>query len=156
MQETVVPTSYLPKSGAMFKSRALQYCLEDDVNKLSDDDWIVHLDEETLLTDNSVRGILNFICSGDGHDFGQGLITYGHAPARLHSWTKAIQNRICTVADSFRAADDMGKLRCQFRIFHKPLFGWKGSYVVTRVSAAETNLSWMLPSLCAATCRMDC
>lgn len=43
------------KSGALFKSRALQYCLEDDVNILQDDDWVVHLDEETLLTENAVR-----------------------------------------------------------------------------------------------------
>ena len=26
----------------------------------------------------------------------------------------------------------MGKLRCQFKVFHKPIFGFKGSYVVTR------------------------
>ena len=42
------------KSGAMYKARALQYCLEDDVNILQENDWIVHLDEETLLTQNSV------------------------------------------------------------------------------------------------------
>ena len=29
--------------------------VEDDVNVLGEDDWIVHLDEETLLTDSSVR-----------------------------------------------------------------------------------------------------
>ena len=39
------------------------------------------------------------------------------------------------MADSFRVADDMGKLRCQFKVFHKPIFGFKGSYVVTRLGA---------------------
>lgn len=39
----------------MFKARALQYCLEADVTLLPDDSWIVHLDEETLLTANAVR-----------------------------------------------------------------------------------------------------
>ncbi|VDK25003.1 unnamed protein product, partial [Anisakis simplex] len=48
LREVVVPTTYRTKSGALFKSRALQYCLEDDVNILQDDDWVVHLDEETL------------------------------------------------------------------------------------------------------------
>ena len=43
VEEIVVPCSYQTKSGAKFKSRALQYCLEDEVNRLSDDDWIVHL-----------------------------------------------------------------------------------------------------------------
>ena len=31
----------------------------------------------------------------------------------------------------------MGKLRFQFKIFHKPLFGWKGSYVVTQVKLTK-------------------
>ena len=54
VREIVVPNGYRTKSGALYKARALQYCLEDDVNILRDDDWIVHLDEETLKTDNSV------------------------------------------------------------------------------------------------------
>eukprot|EP00095_Tigriopus_kingsejongensis_P005579 maker-scaffold12_size759060-snap-gene-5.17 protein:Tk05579 transcript:maker-scaffold12_size759060-snap-gene-5.17-mRNA-1 annotation:"GG12939" len=134
LQEIVVPSSYTTKTGALNKSRALQYCLEDDVNILSDDDWIIHLDEETLLTDGSVKGILNFIT--DGHyDFGQGLITYANNPVHFRSMWKSFQNRICTVADSFRVADDLGKIRFQFKTFHAPIFGWKGSYVVTRVKA---------------------
>lgn len=127
----MVPSSYKSKSGCLNKSRALQYCLEDDVNILGENDWIVHLDEETLLTERSVKGILNFIADGK-HDCGQGLVTYA-GDFKFRSWLKAIQNRICTVADSFRVADDMGKLRCQFKLFNKPIFGWKGSYVVTKV-----------------------
>ena len=34
VEEIVVPTTYRTKSGAKFKSRALQYCLEDEVNRL--------------------------------------------------------------------------------------------------------------------------
>lgn len=123
VREVVVPHEYKTKSGALFKSRALQYCLEADVNILADTDWIVHLDEETLLTDNSVRGILNFVLDGQ-HQFGQGLITYAN---------EQIVNWLTTLADSFRVSDDMGKLRLQFYLFHKPLFSWKGSYVVTQV-----------------------
>lgn len=73
-REIVVPANYQTKTGALFKSRALQYCLEDGVNLLNNTDWIVHLDEETLLTENSVRGIVNFVLDGK-HAFGQGLIT---------------------------------------------------------------------------------
>lgn len=54
VREVVVPSSYRTKSGAKFKARALQFCLEDEVNILQDNDWIVHLDEETLLTHNAV------------------------------------------------------------------------------------------------------
>ncbi|XP_050700601.1 beta-1,4-mannosyltransferase egh-like isoform X7 [Eriocheir sinensis] len=125
IRQVVVPSSYRPKSGALFKARALQYCLEEDVNVLADTDWIVHLDEETLATEAAMRGILNFVIEGR-HQFGQGLITYAN---------ENIQNWFTTLADSFRVSDDMGKLRFQFKVFHKPLFGWKGSYVVTQTGA---------------------
>ncbi|KAE9551613.1 hypothetical protein FO519_005187 [Halicephalobus sp. NKZ332] len=125
VREVVVPTTYQTKTGAKFKARALQFCLEDDVNVLREEDWIVHLDEETLLTTNAVSGILNF-CEGGKHDFGQGVITYANGD---------IVNWVTTLSDSFRVADDMGKLRFQFSIFHKPIFGWKGSFVVTRFKA---------------------
>lgn len=121
--EIVVPKNYKTKTGALFKSRALQYCLEDSVNTLNDNDYIVHLDEETLMTENSVRGIVNFALDAT-HPFGQGLITYAN---------ENVVNWMTTLADSFRVSDDMGKLRLQFKWFHKPLFSWKGSYVVTKV-----------------------
>lgn len=123
VREVIVPSNYHTSSGALFKARALQYCLENSVNELADHDWIVHLDEETLMTENSVRGILNFVLDGK-HQFGQGLITYAN---------EDVVNWITTLADSFRVADDMGKLRLQFTMFHKPFFSMKGSYVVTQV-----------------------
>uniref|UniRef100_A0A2M4BNA4 Putative beta-14-mannosyltransferase egh n=1 Tax=Anopheles marajoara TaxID=58244 RepID=A0A2M4BNA4_9DIPT len=127
-REIVVPREYQTASGAMFKARALQYCLEDRVNVLNSNDWVVHLDEETLLTENSVRGIINFVLDGK-HPFGQGLITYAN---------ENVVNWLTTLADSFRVADDMGKLRLQFKLFHKPFFSWKGSYVVTQLHAERT------------------
>ena len=47
------------------------------MNSLQDEDWIVHLDEETVLTCGVVHGILNFIAAGQ-HQFGQGTITYAN------------------------------------------------------------------------------
>lgn len=131
IREVVIPSSYSSKTGAMFKARALQYCLEDDNNILGENDWIVHLDEETILTDNVVRGIVNFVSKGK-HEFGQGLITYAN---------EEIVNWMTTLADTFRVAEDMGKLRFQFWMFHRPLFGWKGSYVVSKYSA-EKDVSY--------------
>lgn len=124
IREIVIPAEYKPKSGAMYKARALQYCLEDGVNILADNDYIVHLDEETLITNNAVRGIINFVLDGK-YDFGQGLITY--ANDRVINW-------ITTLADGNRVADDMGKLRAQFYFFHKPILSWKGSFIVSKVS----------------------
>lgn len=130
-REIVVPKSYQTSTRAMFKARALQYALEPDVNILKRGDYIVHLDEETLLTTNSVHGIVNFVLDGR-YDFGQGYITYGN---------QEVVNWITTLADSIRVADDMGKMRFQFRVFHKPLFSWKGSYVVTKYEA-ESDVSY--------------
>lgn len=125
IREVVVPNNYRTKTGALFKARALQYCLEDENNILGDNDWIVHLDEETIMTENAVRGIINFVLNSK-HEFGQGLITYAN---------EDVVNWFTTLADSFRVADDMGKLRFQFYMFHRPLFSWKGSYVVSKLSA---------------------
>jgi egghead protein (zeste-white 4 protein) len=122
VREVVVPTDYRTKTGALYKSRALQYALEPDVNQLSYDDYIVHLDEETLLTENSVRGILNFVNANE-YDIGQGLITYAN---------ETIVNHITTLADSMRVGVDLGCLRFCLKKLHRPPFLFKGSFVVCR------------------------
>lgn len=116
IREIVVPQSYTTKSGCRYKSRALQYALEDDVNLLNDEDWIVHLDEETILTESSVRGILNFLFEGK-HQIGQGLITYAN---------EEVVNWVTTLADSFRVGADLGMLRFCLRKFNSALFLFKG------------------------------
>ncbi|CAF0754459.1 unnamed protein product [Rotaria sordida] len=122
VRQVVVPDTYRTKSGALYKSRALQYALEPDVNQLSSDDFIVHLDEETLLTENCIRGILNFVNSNE-YDIGQGLITYAN---------ETIVNHITTLADSMRVGVDLGCLRFCLKKFHRPPFLFKGSFVVCR------------------------
>ncbi|CAJ0562750.1 unnamed protein product, partial [Mesorhabditis spiculigera] len=127
VREIVVPGSYQTLKGSLYKARALQYCLEDGVSPVTKGQWIVHLDEESLLTPDAVRGILNF-CSAGTSDFGQGMITY--ASDTIVSW-------FCTFADSLRVADDLGKLRASFNLLRRPYFSWKGSYVVARYSAEK-------------------
>lgn len=61
VREIVVPADYRTNTGAKYKARALQYALEPHVSILNDDDWIVHLDEETLLTHSALIGIFNFL-----------------------------------------------------------------------------------------------
>ena len=122
VREVVVPSDYRTKTGALYKSRALQYALEPDVNQLAPEDYIVHLDEETLLTENSVRGILNFV-NANQYDIGQGLITYAN---------ETIVNHITTFADSMRVGVDLGCLRFCLKKFHRPPFLFKGSFVVCR------------------------
>jgi egghead protein (zeste-white 4 protein) len=131
VREIVVPSEYKTKNDARFKARALQYALENDVNMLSDDDWIVHLDEETLLTKSSVIGILNFLYENK-HQIGQGSIAYGK---------QDVVNWLATLADSARVASDYGVLRFCLKTFHRPLFSFKGSFVVCKASV-EREISF--------------
>lgn len=131
VKQIVVPKEYKTPTGALFKARALQYALEPGTSSLMDHDYIVHLDEETIVTQNVINGILNFALKAE-HDFGQGLITYANL---------GIVNLVTTLADSYRVADDMGRLQFTLRALHKPIFGWKGSFVVSRCGA-EKNISF--------------
>lgn len=126
-REVVVPEDYKTKNGSLFKARALQYALEKEVDILSPGDWIVHLDEETILTEEAVIGVINFAGAGQ-HSFGQGVITYG----RGH-----VVNWITTLADSVRVGIDYGCLRFSLGVLHKPVFSWKGSFIVADAEAEK-------------------
>lgn len=69
--EVIVPPYYETRTGAKFKARALQYAMEQNVSQLRDQDWVIHLDEETLLTKSSMNGILKFAFKNQ-HPIGQG------------------------------------------------------------------------------------
>ncbi|KAK6173717.1 hypothetical protein SNE40_017123 [Patella caerulea] len=125
VRELVVPDKYRTKNGTLYKARALQYCLEEGVNILSDNDWIIHLDEETLITESSLIGVINFINDGQ-YEFGQGVITY--ANEEIVSW-------ITTLADSIRVGIDYGILRFTMKFLHRPVFSWKGSFIVANAGA---------------------
>jgi len=131
VREIVVPEEFSPPNGCKFKARALQYCLEPSVNILSDEDWIIHLDEETILTADSVKGVFNFAARGEFH-FGQGIITYSNL---------GIESLPLTLADCIRVAVDYGLIRFQFSNFHLPLFSMKGSFVVAN-AGAERQVGW--------------
>ncbi|XP_054157604.1 beta-1,4-mannosyltransferase egh-like [Oppia nitens] len=127
LRQLVIPDNYQTKSGVLFKGRSLQYCLENGINKLDAQDWIIHLDEETVMTKESVYGICNFIVDGR-HQFGQGTITYVN---------NSIVNWWTTLADCGRVAYDMGLRRSLMKTFHIPLYGWNGSYMVVKFGAEQ-------------------
>jgi egghead protein (zeste-white 4 protein) len=126
VKQVVIPQNYRSKKGSLFKARALQYAIEHHL--LDENDWIVHLDEETLLTKNSLYGILNFINNKNDYAIGQGLITYG---------SNGIVNQITTLGDSIRVGIDLGLLRCCLKLFHLPIFLFKGSYIVCKASCEQ-------------------
>ena len=126
--EIVVPSSYQCESGAKYKARALHYAIIH--GQCRDQDWIIHLDEETRFTAETAQYCLQH-CLREDRDLksgkkthaniGQGVIYYG--------CNRTFENYITTLADSARVADDYGKFRIQYET-HYPWIGMHGSFVV--------------------------
>lgn len=124
----VVPAGYSTMSDTKYKARALHYLIEER-NKPQHhsaghpDTWILHLDEESTVTESSVVGIHEFINNPTNADrIGQGEIKYN-----AHQYN---QNIIITALDSIRTGDDLGRFRFQYKVAERPIFGMHGSYVL--------------------------
>jgi egghead protein (zeste-white 4 protein) len=120
VREIVVPKDYVTWNGTLFKARNLQYAISDNVNELYDDDWIVHLDEDTVVTKDSIVGIMNFISDGKA-DLGQGITIYGH---------EQFGNLIARIADFSAVGDHVGRLTFELATLNYNIHAFKGSYVV--------------------------
>ena len=74
----VVPQAYQTKNGARFKSRALHYAVEyrrvhhDNTN----DVWILHLDEESFITNQTLISILKYLSRPEPALVSEGPIIY--------------------------------------------------------------------------------
>lgn len=124
VREILVPRDYKTSNGTLFKARALHYCLDQSINILSPDDWIIHLDEETLLTEGVLNGIVDFVRKPSSN-IGQGVITYGG---------NEIENWWTTLMDGVRTGIDYGLFRFALQLLHRPVFGFKGSFIVVKMS----------------------
>jgi egghead protein (zeste-white 4 protein) len=128
-QVIVVPPGYQPPGGARYKARALQYAL--GASTAQPHDWIIHLDEETRFTGDTVRAIRAFAqaeeqrLAAGGARFariGQGIILYAKS---------GVVNWVNTLADSIRVGDDYGRFRLQYEQ-GKAWFGMHGSFVMVQ------------------------
>ncbi|XP_053398334.1 beta-1,4-mannosyltransferase egh-like [Mercenaria mercenaria] len=127
VREVIVPNDYNTPNGTLFKARALHYCLDKNVNILSRDDWIVHLDEETLLSETVLNGISNFV-SNPNSNIGQGIISYAEC---------GVENWLTTLMEGQREAADYGLYRLAFQFLHRPVFGFHGSFMVIKAGIEE-------------------
>lgn len=122
----LVPEGYTTINNAKWKARALHYVVErhgGDNNFNDKNTWILHLDEESQITQNSLAGIAEFISDPKNRDcVGQGEIKYN-----AHKYGEDL---LITWVDSIRSGDDLGRFRFQFGLFSKPLFGMHGSYIL--------------------------
>lgn len=122
----LVPKEYQTKRGARYKARALHYLSEQRqkaayaTNK-NLDTWILHLDEESVITKQSLAGISEYINNPKyANSIGQGEIKYNS-----HQYGKRL---LITAIDAVRTGDDLGRFRFQYKLAKNPIFGMHGSY----------------------------
>ncbi|TPX30990.1 hypothetical protein SmJEL517_g05577 [Synchytrium microbalum] len=129
-----------PKSfttaNSKYKARALEWYRV--TMRYTEYDWILHLDEESVTDDETVRRILDFIWYETDYHWGQGVILYN----QYKYWT----NWIFTVADAIRVGDDLSRFQLQYTYFHRPIFGCHGSFLLTN-GLVENAVTWDLGSL---------
>lgn len=131
----VVPDDFETSNGATHKARALHYALS--ISQISDDAWILHLDEESHVTEELIVGIREAVTEEERtgkHRIGQGLITYHRDLA---------SNKVFSMADSIRVGDDLGRFHLQYRL-HQILFGMHGSFLLVR-SSVERQVGFDFP-----------
>ncbi|ORY35995.1 hypothetical protein BCR33DRAFT_702019 [Rhizoclosmatium globosum] len=119
-----------------YKARALEWYRQ--TMKFTEHDWILHLDEESVIDDESVKRVLEFIWYEKDYHFGQGVILYN----QYKYWS----NWIFTVADAIRVGDDLSRFHLQYTYFHRPIFGAHGSFLLNN-GLVENAVTWDLGSL---------
>ena len=131
----VVPDDFETSNGATHKARALHYAIS--ASPIADDGWILHLDEESHVTEELIVGIREAVTEEERsgkHRIGQGLITYHRDLA---------SNKVFSMADSIRVGDDLGRFHLQYRL-HQILFGMHGSFLLVR-SSVERQVGFDFP-----------
>lgn len=119
----IVPAEYQPENGAKWKARALEWFRIETTKVKVLDDVYLHLDEESVISDDVLVGIQSFVKNNPNKKvIGQGEILYN-----AHNYGN---NPITTAVDCLRTGDDLGRFRLQYKLFNKPLFGIHGSYLV--------------------------
>ncbi len=121
----VVPPSFETPNGSRFKARSLCYAASrrsENGESLSDT-WILHCDEDTLITKSTIAGIHEHLRRSDGDKVcGAGEIKYN-----------AVTNGsvdIFSFMDCHRTGEDIGRFRLQFAGYGAALFGAHGSFLL--------------------------
>ncbi|TPX30744.1 hypothetical protein SmJEL517_g05760 [Synchytrium microbalum] len=121
---------------ALYKARALEWYRQ--TMRYTEHDWVLHLDEESVVDDETIRRILDFIWYEPEYWWGQGPIFY-------NQWAYW-KNWVFTVADGLRVGDDLSRFQLQYTYFHRPIFGAHGSFLLVN-GLVENTVTWDLGSL---------
>ncbi len=123
-------------ANSLYKARALEWYRQ--TMRFTEYDWVLHLDEESVIDDESVKRVLEFIWYEPAYHWGQGVILYNQY--------RYFKNWFFTVADAIRVGDDLSRFHLQYTYFHNPIFGAHGSFLLTN-GLVENSITWDLGSL---------
>ncbi len=86
---TTVPPNYSTVNHAKYKARALQYAIEqrEKSGENTDDTWIYHLDDESMITKQGLLSILDH-ADNNREPIAEGLITY---PNKINFGSKLVK-----------------------------------------------------------------
>ncbi|KAH6570448.1 hypothetical protein BASA62_004354 [Batrachochytrium salamandrivorans] len=107
-------------AGSKYKARALEWYRQ--TMRFTEHDWVLHLDEESVIDDESIKAALEFVWYEHDYHWGQGLILYN----QYKFWS----NWFFTGADAIRVGDDLSRFALQYSYFHAPIFGAHGSFLL--------------------------
>ncbi len=120
-----VPENFVTKEHSRFKARACEYARmvrQEDYSSL-DNKWILHLDEESIVSTSAISGIHEFInTAATINSIGQGEIQYNAKNYARHV--------LPTIMDTMRTCHDLGYFRMQYKLLKAPLLGIHGSYLL--------------------------
>ncbi len=124
-----VPYEFSTPNGSKYKARALEYAKQLRKDYDHENTWIYLMDEESVVGEDTILGIIDFIENKRG-SIGQGLIIYSNFYGK---------NIFTSLADSIRSATDVSTHVFQIKT---GFVSWMhGSHVLIR-SDVEQKISW--------------
>ncbi|KAF4835263.1 Beta-1,4-mannosyltransferase bre-3 [Colletotrichum tropicale] len=130
VQIVVVPSAFTP-SKAKYKARALEYYRRNQ--QLGSGDWVLHLDEESMIDEAVMEACINSITKSD-IDMFMGTLHYND----VNHW----KNGFLSTAETLRSQEDFGKFSFSVRMRNKPMLGWMhGSWILIN-GAVENATTW--------------
>jgi cellulose synthase/poly-beta-1,6-N-acetylglucosamine synthase-like glycosyltransferase len=128
----VVPIEYVTLNNTLYKARALHYATElrEKLRLGTNNTWVYHQDEETMIGEDTVLGILDFTINNDEYLMGSGIILYPQ------NWTK----NYLSIQETTRSVNDMG-LMGQIKHLGYSEFGYHGSHFIIRADVEE-KIGW--------------
>jgi cellulose synthase/poly-beta-1,6-N-acetylglucosamine synthase-like glycosyltransferase len=124
-----VPSDFRTNNNTKFKARALEYARLLRKPYARDDVWVYFMDEESVVGEDTILGIIDFIENSRG-EIGQGLIVYSNLYGK---------NLLASLADSIRSSGDVSLY--YFQIMTGFVSWMHGSHVLIR-SDIEASIGW--------------